>query len=326
MEEKSGSWICPNWSGSASLARMRFLTYILTYSAIWLLHLLPGFLFYFISDILSLLTQYVVRYRKNVVRDNLTRAFPESGRKQIRRIERRFYRHLCDLILESARAHFLSDRRYLRHIRYQNPEILNRYHNEGKQLIAVCGHYGNWEYFASMGTVSDYQIMGTYRPLRNRYFDRLIKKNRERFNNVVIPVSQMTRKMIGYYRQNQPMLTIILTDQRPMFHQIQYWTKFMGLDTPLYTGTERIARKINAAVVFLKMRKIKRGIYDVEIVPVCDDPSELGPDGITETHVRLLEELIREEPAYWLWSHRRWKHSYEKFMAEREIKTTAEQA
>jgi KDO2-lipid IV(A) lauroyltransferase len=110
-----------------------------------------------------------------------------------------------------------------------------------------------------------------------------------------------------------------------MFHQIQYWTKFMGLDTPLFTGTERIARKINAAVIFLKMRKVKRGVYEVEIIPICEDPSLLEPNAITEAHVNLLEELIREEPAYWLWSHRRWKHSYAKFIAEKEKKTTAEE-
>jgi KDO2-lipid IV(A) lauroyltransferase len=299
---------------------MRFLTYILTYITIWLLHLLPGFLFYFISDVLSMLIQYVVRYRKKVVRDNLTRAFPEFGLKQIRSIERRFFRHLCDVILESAQSHFLSDRRYMQHIRYVNPELLNQYHKMGKQLITVGGHYGNWEYFASLGAVSDYQVMGTYRPLRNRYFDRLVKKNRERFNNVIIPVSQMTRKMIGFYQQNLPTLTIILADQRPMFHEIQYWTKFMGLDTPLFTGTERIARKINAAVVFMKMRKVKRGVYEVEIIPICEDPSLLEPNAITEAHVNLLEELIREEPAYWLWSHRRWKHSLEKYLKMNEHK------
>jgi KDO2-lipid IV(A) lauroyltransferase len=293
---------------------MGFLVYILTYISIWILHLLPRGLFYFLSDTLSILTQYVVRYRKRVVRENLTRAFPAYGLKKIRRIERKFYRHLVDVILESAISHFQRDEEYLSNVTYRNPEILKQYHRQGKQLLSVSGHYGNWEYAASLGGVSDYQVMGTYRPLRNRYFDRLVKKNRERFDNVIVPVSQMTRKMIQYHQLKQPLLTIILTDQRPMFHQIQYWTKFLGIDTPFYTGTERLARKLDAAVIFYKTKKLKRGTYEVELLPICDDPSQMEPDSITEAHVRILEEQIREEPAYWLWSHRRWKHSLENYL------------
>ena len=293
---------------------MGLLAYILAYSAIWFIHLLPRRLFYFVSDLFSFLTQFVVRYRKRVVRENLTRAFPEYERGKIRRIERRFYRHLCDMILESATSHFLNEKKFLSKISYLNPELLNQYHSRGKQLIAATGHYGNWEYLSSLEGASDYRVIATYRPLRNKYFDRLVKKNRERFNLTVVPVSQMTRKMIHYHQQNVPVLTIILTDQRPMFHQIQYWTKFMGIDTPLYTGTERIARKLDAAVVFLKIRKVTRGNYQVEIVPICDDPRSMKPNAITEAHLRILEELIREEPAYWLWSHRGWKHSLEKYL------------
>ena len=296
---------------------MGFLVYILAYISIWILHLLPRSLFYVVSDILSILTQFVVRYRKKVVRENLTRAFPEYPLKKIRRIERKFYRHLVDVILETAISHFQSDEKYLSNLRYRNPELLNRYHSQGKQLLSVMGHYGNWEYAASLGAASDYQVMGTYRPLRNRHFDRMVKQNRERFNNVIIPVSQMTRKMIQYHQEKQPLCTIILTDQRPMLHQIQYWTKFLGIDTPYYTGTERLARKLNAAVLYFKIRKLKRGTYEVELIPICDDPGLMAPDSITEAHVRFLEKQVMEEPAYWLWSHRRWKHSLENYMEQK---------
>ncbi len=302
---------------------MGFLVYILTYFTVWLLHLLPRFLFYSISDVLALLTQYVVRYRKKVVRENLMRAFPESDPGTIRRTERRFYRHLCDMILETARSHFQSDEQYRRNLRYLNPELLDHYHKKGKQLIVAFGHYANWEYHAMLGDASAYQVLGTYRPLRNPYFDRLVKRNRERFNNVIVPVSQMTRKMIQYKREGELLLTIILTDQSPMFHQIQYWTKFMGLDTPIYTGTERLARKLDAAVVCLKTRKVARGRYEATVVPICEDPGLMAPDAITEAHVRILEEQIREEPAYWLWSHRRWKHSKEQYLEKEQGKKDA---
>ena len=152
--------------------------------------------------------------------------------------------------------------------------------------------------------------------MRNRYFDRMVKRNRTRFGSMVTPMEQIARQLITYHRENKPVLTIFLSDQRPMFHQIQYWTKFLGLDTPLYLGTEKLAQKLDAAVVFLKIKKVRRGRYEVEIEPICKDPNTLNPYEITEAHVRILENLIREEPGYWLWSHRRWKHSIEMYGKE----------
>jgi KDO2-lipid IV(A) lauroyltransferase len=292
---------------------MGYLGYIFTYSIIWLLHLLPERLLYLFSDFLWFLTYHVVRYRRKVVRYNLTSAFPAYSRKEIRRTERQFYHHLCDVILESAVSHFYNKKKFLERITYKNPELLERYYRTGKQLIAVTGHYGNWEYLNTLGLVSPYQSIGIYKPLRNKYFDRMIRRNRERFHTITVPMEQVARILFQYHREGIPKLTIFLSDQRPVFQQIQYWTTFMGLDTPLYLGSEKLAKKLDAVVVFLKVRKQKRGRYQVEVVPVCEDPAQMQPYGITEAHVRILEELIREQPAYWLWSHRRWKHSLEKF-------------
>lgn len=295
---------------------MEYLGYIFTYSAIWLLHLLPGPLFYLFSDLFSFFTYRVVGYRKKVVRKNLRNAFPQFSSKQLRITERRFYRHLCDMILESAVSHFYSEKQLLKRISYRNPELLDDYYQQGRQMIAVTGHYGNWEYLSSLGLVSRFQLLAAYKPLRNPYFDRMVRRNREQFRAITAPMEQIARKMIQFYRDNVPAVTIFLADQRPMMHQIQYWTRFLGQETPLYLGTEKLAKKLNAVVVFLKVRKIRRGHYEVEIIPISEDPRKTEPFEITEGHVRVLEELIREEPAYWLWSHRRWKHSLEKFRAE----------
>lgn len=292
---------------------MKFLGYIVTYSLIWLLHLLPDRILYLISDLLSLLVQYVAGYRKRVVYENIARAFPQFNRKEIRSTTRKFYRHLCDLILETAVSHFFSVKRANKKMVYRNPEILDDLYATGKQVMAVTAHYNNWELLFTLGFTIKHPIIAIYKPLKNKYFDRMIRRHRTRFGVLVTPMEKIARKLIAAQQENKPVLTVFLSDQRPQYHQIQYWTKFLGLDTPLYLGTEKLARKLNAAVVFFKIRKLRRGRYEMEIETICEDPCSLKPYEITEAHVRILEELIREEPGYWLWSHRRWKHSLEKF-------------
>lgn len=297
---------------------MKFLGYILARSSVWLLHLLPQRILYIISDFAFLIIFYLVGYRKKVVLKNLSMAFPEYDLRKKRSIARKFYHHLCDVILESAVAHFYSEKQARNRIRYVNPELLEDLHNKGKQVIGVSAHYGNWEYLSTLGLVTDYIIYGVYKPLKNKYFDQMILDNRKKFNVVPVPMDRIVRKMISSHRNKVPALSIVLSDQRPLFQHIQYWTKFLGLDTPLYLGTEKLARKIEAAVVFFKIRKIRRGMYEVVFELICEDPSTLEPYEITEAHVRILEKQIIETPEFWLWSHRRWKHSYEKYCKEHE--------
>jgi KDO2-lipid IV(A) lauroyltransferase len=250
-----------------------------------------------------------------VVYNNIAKAFPNYGKQEILQTSRRFYHHLCDLILESATSYFYSETKALKKMTYRNPEILDDHYRKGKQVMAVTGHYGNWEYLYTLGFVTEYPIIGIYKPLNNKYFDRMVRKSRTRFDVMVCPMDKIARNLISFHREKKPVLTVFLSDQRPMYHQIQYWTKFLGLDTPIYLGIEKLARKLDAAVVFLKVRKVRRGQYETEFVPICQEPNNLKPYEITEAHVRILEELIREDPGLWLWSHRRWKHSMEKFIS-----------
>ncbi len=295
---------------------MKFLTYIISYSFLWLLHFLPDPILYLLSDFLYLLMYHVAGYRKRVVYANLEKAFPEYDKKEIRRTARLFYHHLSDLFLESAVFPFYSETKALNRITYKNPELLNELHSKGKQVIAVLGHYGNWEYLSTLGLAIDSPVVAIYKPLHNKYFDRMVQKNRNTFGVITVPMEKIARRLIEYKKTNTPVLTLNLSDQRPLYHQIQYWTKFMGRDTPMFLGTEKLARKLDAAVVFLKIRKVKRGRYEVETELICEGPEELKPFEITERHVHILEDQIREEPAYWLWSHKRWQHSYEKYNQE----------
>ncbi|MFO7670988.1 MAG: lysophospholipid acyltransferase family protein [Bacteroidales bacterium] len=297
---------------------MKWLGYILTYSLVWMLHLLPERILYLLSDLLYLLMYHVAGYRKKVVFSNLQKAFPDFNEHEIRRIAKKFYRHLGDLFLESAVSHFYSESKALERITYKNPELLNELYLTGKQVMAVLGHYGNWEYMSTLGLVINYPVAAIYKPLRNKYFDRMVQRNRNAFGVITVPMEKIARRLIDYKSRKEPVLTLFLGDQRPQFQQIQYWTKFLGLETPVYLGTEKLARKLDAAVIFIKIRKKSRGRYEAEFELICEDPGKFEPFAITESHVRILEELIREEPAYWLWSHKRWKHSYEKYLEEKE--------
>ncbi len=295
---------------------MNFISYIVTRGLIWLLHLLPERFLYFFSDCLYVITYYLVGYRKEVVFDNISKAFPEYSKQEVRQTAKRFYHHLCDVFLESAISHFYSESRAMKRIKYTNPELLDGLYRQGKQVMAVTAHYGNWEYLNTMGLLTKYHIIGIYKPLKNKYFDTMVLKNRHKFGVVPVPMKGIARKLITFQRENRPALTIFLSDQRPVWQHIQHWTKFLGQDTPLYLGTEKLARKLDAAVIFLKVRKVRRGRYEVDIELICEDPNSLRPFEITETHVRILESMIREAPEFWLWTHQRWKHSYERFLEE----------
>jgi Kdo2-lipid IVA lauroyltransferase/acyltransferase len=296
---------------------MKFIGYIFTYSFIWLLHLLPERILYMFSDLLYLLMYHVAGYRKKVVFENLRKAFPDLTESEIKIIAKRFYHHLCDLLLESAVFPFYTESKAKQRFTIKNPELLNGLYSKGKMAMAVLGHYGNWEYLSSLGFSIDYPVVAIYKPLRNRHFDKMITKNREAFGVIPVPMEKIARRLIAYKKENNPVMTLFLGDQRPLYDQIHYWTKFMGRDTPMYLGTEKLAHKLDAAVVFLKIRKLKRGRYEMETELICEGPEGFEPYEITERHKEILENLIREDPAYWLWSHNRWKYSYEQFLKER---------
>jgi len=292
---------------------MKFIGYILTYSIIWVLHTLPDRILYFFSDGLYMIAYYLAGYRKQVVLENLSRAFPEYDHQEIQHTAKKFYHHLCDMLLESAVFLFYHKRRALKKISYRNPELLEELHKKGRQVIAVTAHYGNWEYLSTMGLHTDYRIIAAYKPLKNKYFDRFILKSRKKYGVIPVPMEKIARSMMAHRREKKPTLAVFLSDQRPLWKNIQYWTKFLGMDTPLYLGTEKLSRKLDAAVIFLKIKKVKRGHYEVEYELVCEDPSDMEPYQITEIHVRILEDLIRERPELWLWSHRRWKYAKDRW-------------
>ena len=290
---------------------MNAVAFYLFYSLVWTITLLPLSVLYLISDLLYLILYYIVGYRIKVVRTNLKNAFPEKTGSERKSIEKRFYRHLSDMFVETVKLMHLSEKELRKRLVITNPELLSRLFSEGRDVIAVLGHYSNWEFLTILPKLSDYTIISVYRPLKNKYFDKLIINLRTRYGHVLSPMSSVIRDLIRYKKDNRRTFTALLSDQTPAKVDIHHWTKFLNQDTAVYLGAEKIATKYGMAVVFMNFKKVRRGYYAITFELICDNGADMPEYVITEAHVKRLEEIIREKPEYWIWSHRRWKHKRE---------------
>lgn len=274
-----------------------------------LLALLPFGVLFLLSHFLFFLLWHLTGYRKKVVLGNLQKAFPEKEEKERKQIARSFYRHLSELILESVGLMTASASAMRRRIRLdeESKALMDRYHSEGRSAVMTLGHYGNWEWMgAGINLNHPGQLIAGYRPLRNRIFNWLIYKTRMRFYEQLIPSKQLARKMVGMAAAKEAAVFALLADQWPR-PDTAFWVNFLGLDTPFFTGPEKLARKLGHAVLFCSIRKQKRGHYLINIQVLTEDPKTLPPKEITQRYATLLEQEIRRTPQYWLWSHRRWK-------------------
>jgi len=282
------------------------------WSLIWLISLLPLSVLYIISDGLYFLIFKVFKYRRNVVFENLSKAFPEKTEEEKYEIAKKFYHHFCDLLVETVKLWNLPKKEALKRIRWVDIELIRKYYDEGKSLLVVCGHYGNWEASYQIGLLTKHLPLPVYKPLNNKYYDRQLLKSRTRYDAIPVPMHNIFRKLVECKKENILTLSAFVSDQTPLKSEIQYWTTFLNQDTALYLGLEKIARKFNYPVLYLWMDKPKRGYYNIYCRTLHDNPAETKEFELTEMHVKALEEDIKRKPELWLWSHRRWKHKREK--------------
>jgi len=221
---------------------------------------------------------------------------------------RKFYRHLADIILESAVSLYFSRRRLEKMIQYTNPEMIDKYVAQGRSIIINTSHYNNWELSVTLSYTVQHQLIALYKPLKNKYFDKAIQKARRRFGARTVPMKQISKELINCKNKGELTVTGIACDQRPIKQRVQHWTKLLGQNTPVFLGTEKLAKKFDIVVMYMKMRKVKRGLYLAEFELITDQPKETQQYEITEKQISILEQLIREEPAHWLWSHDLWKY------------------
>jgi Kdo2-lipid IVA lauroyltransferase/acyltransferase len=288
---------------------MDLIGFLIGYPFLWLLSLLPLNALYVISDyILFPVVFHIVGYRKKVVYENLRNSFPEKNESEIDTIARKFYKYFCSLFVEVIKLINISDKEYKQRVKYSNPEVFEELYKKGLNVIAATAHYCNWEWLSGITDSSPYRNMSLYKPLSNKYLEKVVTKMRTRFGADLVPMEQVARKMLSYKHDGILTASCFISDQTPISSHINYWTTFLNQDTPVFLGVEKLARSLKQAVVYLKMVQIKRGYYEFEIVKLYEDVSNVKDYQITEAHVRELEKQIIAQPEFWLWTHRRWKH------------------
>jgi len=287
---------------------MAAIGYYLFYGLNWIITLLPLPVLYIFSDFLYLVLYYVVSYRRNVVATNLKNSFPEKTDKELKIIEKKFYRHLSDILIETFKSTHMTRANQKKRFTYSNLDIIDKLREGKRDIIAIMGHYNNWEWPTLLPYYLKYKTIIIYKPLQNKYFNRFINNHRSEHGIVLTPTSQVIREIINCRKNDINTVSVFISDQIPSKGDIKYWTTFLNQDTAVFTGAGKIASKYDMAIVFFHVQKVKRGYYNLNIEPLFDHTEGLSEEMITEKHVRKLEEIIKEKPEYWIWSHRRWKH------------------
>ncbi|MDB5007077.1 MAG: lauroyl acyltransferase [Mucilaginibacter sp.] len=273
---------------------------------LYLVSLLPFWALYFISDVLFFFIYHIFGYRKNVVRENLRTSFPEKTAAELKTIEIEYFKYMADLMMETIKTITISAKEVERRMYTTNPEIVEYYFGQGKSITAPTSHYGNWEMAAlSFGLLTDKKRLIVYKPQSNIVFNDFFNRTRSRFGTVMISMKQTLRKMVEY--KNELTFIVLASDQTPARSDVHYFTTFLNQPTAVFLGAEKLAKLNNSVVLYYRIDYIKRGYYSATLVPLFENPKQTEPYEITNSHVKYLESMIREKPAYWLWSHRRWK-------------------
>lgn len=258
---------------------------------------------------LYLILRYLVRYRLKVVRENIARSFPEKSKSECELIVNNFYRHFVRQNIESLRFAFISEKEIKRRLVFDNIELLEDIASKGQNISLVFGHYGTWDWIASIPLWSDKLAFGTlYKQIKNRVLDRLFLRIRSRFGALCIERKQVLRKLIELNKNNKPHLIAYIADQSTTIKNVHYWIDFLNQPTAMQSGWTTLARKFNTAVVYLKITPTKPGYYTARFETITDNPQSMSEQQLLEEYMCRLERDIREKPEYWLWSHKRWKH------------------
>ena len=283
------------------------LIYWLVYGGMWLFSALPFRVLYVLSDFNYLLMYHVGRYRRKVVRENLEKSFPEKTEAERLQIERKFYRYLSDYMLEDLKQLHMSAEDLCQRMIYKNTEQYLELTEKYGGIIVMIPHYANYEWLIGMGSVmkpGDVPVQ-VYKPLKDKYLNELFKQIRSRFGGYNIPKHSTAREIIKLKREGKNMVVGLITDQWPSGDR--YWTTFMGQETAFLNGAERIAKMMNFPVFYCELTKTRRGYCEAEFKLMTEAPKETVEGEITDMFAHELEQTIRREPAYWLWSHKRWK-------------------
>ncbi|GGG43672.1 lysophospholipid acyltransferase family protein [Bizionia arctica] len=287
---------------------MQFLAYILIYPILWLISILPFKLLYLFSDGIYVLIYHIIGYRRKTVNENLHLVFPDKSEKEIKTITKKFYHHLCDMVVESIKSMTISEAEMKKHFTFSNIELIQQLEKENRSIALMCAHYGSWEWIFILQTYMNVKGYAIYKRLANKYFDRLVKRIRAKYNSHLITTKETISVLMDAKEKGEVSVCGFASDQSPKHDKAFHWTKFMGITVPVHTGAEMIAKKTDMSVVFFGVKKLKRGFYETTFKTLAYNPMDYPDYEITDQFLKLVEEQIYEAPEYYLWTHKRWKH------------------
>lgn len=270
--------------------------------------LLPFKLMYLLSDFLSFILLRVVKYRVDVVRYNLKSSNLKLTEKDIKKLIKNFYSHFCDIYLEMIKLDRMNKIDVEKRLKVLNPEIANKYLKEDKSVILLVSHYGGYEWCTALDYFFEYKVAAIYTPLKDKELENLTIKSRARHGMKLISRYNALNDIRDLEKSGSNYMYGFMADQSPQIRKINYWTKFLGVEVPAFTGAERMAKELNIPVVFAKMSKLSRGKYQMRLELIAENPNEFKDFEITEKYLRLVEKQIHENPDYYFWTHNRFKH------------------
>ena len=287
---------------------MQFLLYIFLYPILWCISILPFRMLYIVSDGVYVLTYYIIGYRKKTVRENLALALPQLSEKERLDIEKKSFHHMCDVFLEMIKTLTISKSEMDKHYVFNNLEVYSDLEKKGKSIALLCAHYASYEWAVSMNSKINFEGYAVYKKINNRYFDKLVRDIRSKFKATLITTKETIPVMASNFRSKKLGLYGLVSDQSPKLGSFFHWNKFMGIEVPIHTGGEMLAKKYDMNVIFLRTKKVKRGYYEATFEVLSENTNEVPNYEITDNFLKLVEQQIYEQPEFYLWSHKRWKH------------------
>lgn len=287
---------------------MQLLIYLLFYPIIIIVSYLPFRLLYILSDILFLIMYYVLGYRRKVVRHNLELALPNLTASERKIIERKSYKHLCDMFLETMKTMSITQKQIDKRFVFKNIEVYHELEKKGKSIALMCAHYASYEWVVSLNKQISFKGYAIYKKINNKYFDKLIRDIRSKFEAYLIH----NRESIAIIESNSIKKELCLygfaSDQSPMLKPLTYWSKFLNIEVPIHTGAEFLAKKYDMNMIFLRVEKVKRGYYEAYFEVLSEDVQSIPDYEITESFMRKVEQQIYAAPEFYMWTHKRFKH------------------
>jgi Kdo2-lipid IVA lauroyltransferase/acyltransferase len=287
---------------------MKFIAYLIVYPILWCISILPFRLLYLFSDFVYVIVYQIIGYRKEIVRENLTLTLTHLSAEERLVIEKKFYHHMCDMFLEMIKTMTISKDEICKRYVFKNFEVIKDLEKQEKSIAIMCAHYASYEWVVSMNYYAKFHGYGIYKQIKNPYFDKLVHSIRSKFNATLITTKDTIPTIANNYRNKKLSIYGFASDQSPKENAAHHWSKFMGIEVPVHTGAEMLAKKYNMNVVFLRTKKVKRGYYEATMDVLSENAKEIPNYELTDLFLKRVEEQIYECPEYYLWTHKRWKH------------------